>query len=200
MLNGMQVVTVSDSTKKDLLHYGFKDQAITIIPEGLHIDPVADLKDPKAADPTLLMHGSLRAMKRPLDVIKAFEHAKKEMPNLKLEISGAPSGKYGQKVIRYVQKSRFAADIKLHGRTTDDTKISLMRKCHFIVVTSVKEGWGLIVSEAASQGTPAIVRAFSPTSNYRRMRSHAYEFAKRLTFDVAYHEFKAVVTAVGTGR
>jgi glycosyltransferase involved in cell wall biosynthesis len=32
-----------------------------------------------------------------------------------------------------------------------------MRRSHLIVVTSVKEGWGLIVSEAASQGTPAVV-------------------------------------------
>lgn len=32
-----------------------------------------------------------------------------------------------------------------------------MQKCHLIMVTSVKEGWGLIVTEAASQGTPAVV-------------------------------------------
>lgn len=32
-----------------------------------------------------------------------------------------------------------------------------MRSAHLITVTSVKEGWGLIVSEAASQGAPAVV-------------------------------------------
>ena len=32
-----------------------------------------------------------------------------------------------------------------------------MQRAHVITVTSVKEGWGLIVTEAASQGTPAVV-------------------------------------------
>jgi glycosyltransferase involved in cell wall biosynthesis len=35
--------------------------------------------------------------------------------------------------------------------------MDLMKKSNIILVTSVKEGWGLIVTEAASQGTPAIV-------------------------------------------
>jgi len=32
-----------------------------------------------------------------------------------------------------------------------------MQKAHLLCVTSVKEGWGLVVTEANSQGTPAIV-------------------------------------------
>jgi glycosyltransferase involved in cell wall biosynthesis len=40
---------------------------------------------------------------------------------------------------------------------TASEKLSLMRKAALILVTSLKEGWGLIVTEANSQGTPAIV-------------------------------------------
>ena len=36
-------------------------------------------------------------------------------------------------------------------------KLDLMQRAHLICVTSLKEGWGLIVTEAASQGTPAVV-------------------------------------------
>jgi glycosyltransferase involved in cell wall biosynthesis len=32
-----------------------------------------------------------------------------------------------------------------------------MQKAALITATSIKEGWGLIVTEAASQGTPAVV-------------------------------------------
>lgn len=158
MLSGMPAITVSESSKQDLMRYGFKERNIHTIPEGLHIEPVKDLASvPKAAKPTLLIHGALRAMKRPLDVIKAFEIAKKDIPDLKLEISGQSFGRYGKKVEHYCRHSRYAADIALHGRTTDADKIRLMRRSHYIVVTSVKEGWGLTVSEAASQGMPAIV-------------------------------------------
>jgi glycosyltransferase involved in cell wall biosynthesis len=31
-----------------------------------------------------------------------------------------------------------------------------MRRCHAVSLTSVKEGWCLVVTEAASQGTPAV--------------------------------------------
>lgn len=158
LLRTMPAITVSESSKKDLMRYGFPEKNIHVIPEGLHIAPVKNIDAiTKAEQPTLLIHGALRAMKRPLDVVKAFEIAKRHIPTLKLEISGQPFGAYGKKVERYVHHSPYAADITLHGRTTDALKTQLMRRSHYIVVTSVKEGWGLIVSEAASQGTPAIV-------------------------------------------
>ena len=96
-------------------------------------------------------------MKRTLDQIKAFELAKQEMPELKLKVVGDHSEKYGQKVIDYIQQSPYADDIEIFGRVDKLTKKYLMQKCHAILVTSVKEGWGLIVTEAASQATPAIV-------------------------------------------
>jgi glycosyltransferase involved in cell wall biosynthesis len=43
------------------------------------------------------------------------------------------------------------------GKVSQAQKVELMQRCHLIMVTSVKEGWGLIVTEAASQGTPAVV-------------------------------------------
>ncbi|NJL97079.1 glycosyltransferase [Candidatus Gracilibacteria bacterium] len=45
---------------------------------------------------------------------------------------------------------------KIFGRTTDKQKFELMQKAHVLCATSIKEGWGLIVSEVNSQGTPAI--------------------------------------------
>jgi len=35
--------------------------------------------------------------------------------------------------------------------------IGLLQKSHVLAVTSVKEGWGLVVTEANPQGTPAVV-------------------------------------------
>ena len=47
--------------------------------------------------------------------------------------------------------------VTLFGRTSDDQKLELMRRASVLVSTSVKEGWGLIVTEANSMGSPAIV-------------------------------------------
>lgn len=158
LLRNQPVITVSESTKNDLKRYGFQDKNIRIISEGIHLKRPADLNSIKKYDrPTMLSHGALRAMKRTLDQIQAFETAKVAFPNLQLKISGDSSDPYGRKVLEEIKKSPYASDIEYLGRVSNEKKIELMQRAHFIAVTSVKEGWGLIVSEAASQGTPAIV-------------------------------------------
>lgn len=152
------VLTVSNSTKQDLLRFGFKPERLAIISEGTHLEPVESLqKIHKYSQPTVLSFGALRGMKRTLDQIKAFEIAKKTLPELRLIIAGSDSGRYAQTVKQYISHSPFALDISLRGRVSDAQKVELMQKSHCIVVTSIKEGWGLIVTEANSQGTPAVV-------------------------------------------
>lgn len=152
------VITVSESTRKDLGRYGLNPLQTRIISEGLEIEPVADIHEVrKYARPTLLSLGNLRAMKRTIHQIRAFEIAKRAIPELRMKIAGQVSGTYGQSVLEYIKRSPYAEDIEYLGRVSREEKKWLMRHSHLITVTSVKEGWGLIVTEAASQGTPAIV-------------------------------------------
>jgi len=152
------LITVSESSKQELNQFGFKPNKTHIISEGIQIAPLATLKGiKKFTEPTVLSHGSMRAMKRTIEQIKAFEIAKAQIPNLKLKVSGSSSGAYGRKVMDYIAQSPHKADIEYLGRTTDKQKTELMQKCHAILVTSIEEGWGLIVTEANSQGTPAVV-------------------------------------------
>lgn len=157
LLNNQNVITVSNSTKNDLINNGFKPRRISIISEGITIKPVKDVKTiKKFPAPTMLSLGAMRPMKRTLDQIKAFENAKQYVPDLTLKVAGDSSGKYGDTVLRYIESSPHKKDIEVLGRVSDKQKRTLMQKCHVIAVTSVKEGWGLIVTEAASQGTPAV--------------------------------------------
>jgi len=158
LLEDRKVITVSESTKKDLMRFGFKPENINIISEGIELEPIADLNNIKKYDePAVLSLGSIRSMKRTLHIVKAFELAKKEISELKLKIAGDSNSKYGQKVINYIKKSKFKDSIQYLGKVSQSEKIELMQKSHLICVTSVKEGWGLIVTEANSQGAPAVV-------------------------------------------
>ncbi len=155
---GVPLITVSESTRQELSHYGFKPEQTHIISEGIELKPVQNIHVIHKFDrPTVLSLGAMRAMKRTLDQVKAFELAKVDIPTLQLKIAGDANGPYGKKVLDYIARSPFAGDIDYLGRISKSEKRRLMRSCHIIVVTSVKEGWGLIVTEAASQGTPAIV-------------------------------------------
>jgi glycosyltransferase involved in cell wall biosynthesis len=156
--SGVPLITVSESTRQEMTKYGFKPDLAHIISEGIELTPLADLSRTRKFDrPTMLSLGGIRAMKRTLDQIKAFELAKNFVPNLQLKLVGDAHGKYGQKVMEYIGRSPHQTDIDYLGKIAHRDKPRIMRSCHLISVTSVKEGWGLIVTEAASQGTPAVV-------------------------------------------
>lgn len=158
LLRDRCVITESESAKQDMARFGFAANKISVIPVGIATQPLNNLADVKKfPQPTLLSLGSVRAMKRTLDQIEAFEIAKKQIPDLRLKIAGSTSSAYGKQLLRQIATSKNAKDIEYLGCVDDLQKAELMQRAHFILVTSVKEGWGLIVTEANSQGTPAIV-------------------------------------------
>jgi glycosyltransferase involved in cell wall biosynthesis len=156
--SGAELITVSESTRQEMTGYGFRPERTHVISEGIELRPIDNLEEAhKFSRPTVLSLGGIRAMKRTLDQVKAFELAKSFVPDLQLKIAGDAGGSYGQKVLEYIARSRYADDIDYLGKIDAKDKPRLMRSCHLITVTSIKEGWGLIVTEAASQGTPAVV-------------------------------------------
>ena len=147
------VLTESNSTKIDMSKYGFNN--IHVFRVGMELEPLSAL-GPKDENDVILSLGSIRPMKQTLEAVKAFETARDDNKKLKMIIAGDDKGKYALKVKEYISKSRHSESIELAGRVSVDQKINLMRQAKLILVTSVKEGWGLIVTEANSQGTPAI--------------------------------------------
>ncbi|HUS26341.1 MAG TPA: glycosyltransferase family 4 protein [Nevskiaceae bacterium] len=152
------LITISESTKRDLARFGWRPGDAHVISEGIEIQPVSNPDTIQKYDrPTMLSFGAMRGMKRTLDQIEAFDLAKQDLPGLRLKIAGDASGEYGKQVLARIEHSPYRNDIEYLGRVSKDQKIELMQRSHVITVTSVKEGWGLIVTEAASQGTPAVV-------------------------------------------
>lgn len=152
------VLTESESTRRDMQKYGFKADNIFIFNIGLEIEPAKDLDAlSKYKEPTILSLGTLRSMKRSLHIVKAFEIAKEKIPDLKLVIAGDAKTRYGKKTLDYINNSKYKDSINYLGKVNIDKKIELLQSSHIICATSVKEGWGIIVTEAASQGTSAVV-------------------------------------------
>lgn len=158
LLRDRYVITESESAKRDMMRFGFSAEKISIIPIGISAKPLKDLAEVrKFPQPTVLSLGAIRAMKRTLDQIKAFELAKKQIPTLQLKIAGSADCSYGKKVLHRIAASEYMQDIEYLGCVDETKKTELMQKSHLNLVTSIKEGWGLIVTEANSQGTPAAV-------------------------------------------
>ncbi len=150
------VLTESESTKEDLQHFGFKASSINVFRVGLDTPHATSLPEKKKTNQILFL-GAFRPMKRPLDAVKAFEIARTKNPKLTLVMAGNANSKYGARVLKYIEQSPHRVAITVRGRISEQEKTALLRESSAIIVTSVKEGWGLIVTEANSQGTPAIV-------------------------------------------
>lgn len=160
LLSDRRVITISESSKRDLIKYGFREEHISIISMGIETSPLERLEktaNQKYDDPTILALGAIRAMKRTLHILSAFEITQKSTPRLKLIVAGSGEGAYGQKVIRAINESPYRDAILVLGRVDTEKRLEVLRKSHLLISTSVKEGWGLVVTEAASQGTPAVV-------------------------------------------
>ncbi len=155
LLRNNYVITESESTKRDLIKYGFNKNRIDIIPIFIDLKPISK-SIIKFKHFTALSLGSIRSMKRTLHQIKAFEIAKKTIPSLKMIVAGSWDNSYGASVKNYINQSKFSKDISFLGAVNLSKKAELLGKSHILLMTSLKEGWGLTVTEAASQGTSTI--------------------------------------------
>jgi|LQYC01.1.fsa_nt_gi Glycosyltransferase len=145
-------VTVSDSTKQDLLSLSFSK--VSVIPNAIDFEPLITV--PKKEDePTIIFVGRLTKSKRPQHLIKTIYLLKNNMPNIKLWIIG--EGYFKKRLMLMAKKFKLENNVTFFGWLSPSKKIELLKKAHCICVSSVREGWGLIVSEANAVGTPAIV-------------------------------------------
>jgi glycosyltransferase involved in cell wall biosynthesis len=100
--------------------------------------------------PTIVFIGRLEAHKRPDEAIRAFEMLReKALPTAILWVIG--SGPMEEELRRSAP-----AGVEFLGRVSQEEKTSRLARAHVLVVTSVREGWGLVVSEAAAVGTPVV--------------------------------------------
>jgi glycosyltransferase involved in cell wall biosynthesis len=167
-------ITVSESTRVDLESLNFKD--VKVVPEGIAFRP-SDTPAQKEQDPTLIFVGRLKKAKKPDDAIRAFLALKLEIPNAKLWVVGdgymisklkemavAPTSNKNSNARKGDNTSRAPQDyedngnngIFFFGKVSNEKKLELMSRAHILLVPGVREGWGLVVTEANAMGTPAV--------------------------------------------
>ena len=151
----------SESTKKDLEEYKINGINIEIFPMGLdHKRYKANGK--KASYPLFVYVGRLVKMKRVDLCIKAFEKVVRLHKNARLEIVG--NGPDEKRLYTIVKKNNLLRNVVFAGKSEYypgkpivDNKVKLMQRAWALLLPSVKEGWGMVVTEAAACGTPSIV-------------------------------------------
>jgi glycosyltransferase involved in cell wall biosynthesis len=148
------VITISKSTEQDLRRLGFVGP-ITIIPIGIEHIPFAQLS--KATTQTFLYVGRLAPSKRIGDMVQALSQFRTATGTGRLLLAGSGSDRYRRWLSDYAKRLHIQDNVVFLGRVSEDEKHRLMAEAHVLLMTSVREGWGLVVTEANACGTPAIV-------------------------------------------
>ncbi|MEM5829584.1 MAG: glycosyltransferase family 4 protein [Candidatus Aenigmatarchaeota archaeon] len=139
-------ITVSESTKMDLLSLGFKK--VFIVHNGANVKPLK--KPPKKAEkPTIIFVGRMKRAKKPQDVLEAFKIVRRRMSDVRLWM-------VGDGYLRRKLEKISTGEVRFFGYLDEKKKIELMKKAWVIVVPGVREGWGQVVTDANALATPAI--------------------------------------------
>lgn len=146
---------ISESTKDDLVARGIPAPRIEVIHPGidahrLRPDPALDRSKP----PSFLYVGRLRRYKGVDVAIRALALARRERPDLRLDIAGTGDDRARLEVL--VRRLGQESAVRFHGFVSDGEKIFLLRTAWANLFPSPKEGWGITIMEAAACGTPSL--------------------------------------------
>ncbi len=146
---------ISESTRDDLVARGVPAERIRVIHPGIdcHAYTPASGLD-RALPPTFLYVGRLKRYKGVEVAIRALEVARRQRPDLSLDIAG--SGDDAARLARLAGELGQASAVRFHGFVTEARKGQLFRSASANLFPSPKEGWGLTVIEAAACGTPSL--------------------------------------------
>lgn len=146
-------MTVSKSTADELRKLGIKK--ITVVDNGINFFKLPKMN--KQGKITFIFVSRVVKMKGIEDVIKSFFYIINELKDAELWIVGDGDQKYKKYLISEINTYSVSTKVKFFGKVTEKKKYELLKKSHLLLHASVKEGWGLVVVEAASQGTPSVV-------------------------------------------
>jgi glycosyltransferase involved in cell wall biosynthesis len=139
-------VTVSESSRKDLLDLGFRK--VFVVGEGLNFKPLEKLEK-KETRPVVVFAGRLRKAKRPDHAVEAFKIVKSKVPDAELWIIG--DGRFKEKLMRIAVEG-----VRFFGSVSNEERRGLIKKARVLVNPSVREGFGLNVVEANALGVPCV--------------------------------------------
>jgi len=161
------LIAVSHATKKQLLtHYPQRpEQSITVIHHGFDID-AWDARSYSGdknlfqkyviTEPYLIYTGAIQPRKNLITLIEAFEHVKKDVPNLQLVLCGGDAWMATQ-THRRAEESVFSSDIIFTGRVSFEQMKALLSGAAVFVHPGREEGFGMTVLEAFACGVPVLV-------------------------------------------
>jgi glycosyltransferase involved in cell wall biosynthesis len=143
-------ITVSASTRADLERWGFRD--VRVVPNAVSAPEPALPRDPPWP-PHFVGIGRLVRSKRFDHLLLAFEEVRAALPEARLTLIGDGRGPYADALVARIAATPGA---QFERGASEARKWRVLAEGTALVATSMREGWGIVVSEAHAAGTPSI--------------------------------------------
>jgi glycosyltransferase involved in cell wall biosynthesis len=148
-------IAVSEATLGDLEGLGVDAARIHVVRNGITSSP--QQPTPRDRHPRILVLGRLVPHKRVEHVLSSAAELRSRYPGLTVAVVG--DGWWHDDLRAVARRLRVDDIVEFTGRGGENEKIRQIDRSWVLALPSLKEGWGLVVMEAADRGVPAIAYA-----------------------------------------
>lgn len=160
-----KTITVSESTKKGLVDVGFSEKNITIVPNGINFTPLPYTELCSKDPDTCFVYAGRYADSKGINLaVEAIGKLKQNGKKAKLKLIGRENENYINNILKPICKKYQLSigkenfnDIIICGFVSEEEKYHILGTSKALVLPSTREGWGIVIIEAAVMGTPSIV-------------------------------------------
>lgn len=147
-------VAVSEATRAELAALGVDAEAISVVHNGAEVDLAPARPDP---EPRVLVLGRLVPHKRVEHVLDAAAALRHRYPGLRVAVVG--DGWWSDRLRAHAAAAGVDDLVEFTGFVDEARKVDELARAWVLALPSLKEGWGLVVTEAAARGVPALAYA-----------------------------------------
>ena len=153
LYRSVPVVTVSEHSAADLERIGVERSRVTVVRNGLDHE-LPPIRVPRSSSPRLVVLARLVPHKQIEHAIWVVSRLRSQVPGLRLDVVG--DGWWRGHLVEEADRLGVTDLVTFHGHVDDPVRDELLATAWVMLLPSVKEGWGIAVTEAAAQGTPTI--------------------------------------------
>jgi len=147
------IVTLSESSKEEIVErLRMPPERVHVVPPGIEARFTAGGE--LSSQPSVVAVGRLVPVKRFDLLLRQLAIAKRVVPELTATIIGEGYERGDLEALR----SSLGADewISMPGRVSDAEQVAAYRSAWLVASSSLREGWGMTLTEAAACGTPSV--------------------------------------------
>jgi glycosyltransferase involved in cell wall biosynthesis len=140
-------------TARRLVAEGYRGEPVVL--PGIYGGPLT-APNADGVDPGRVVYAGRHVREKRLDaLVHGFAWARRQRPDLRLELYG--DGPDSRRIQQIVEELGLSAAIEFTGRRPEQDVASAFARAACVATASEREGYGLIVVEAAAHGTPSVV-------------------------------------------